>query len=101
MADNKVLIPILRRTPPGLIATRLLGVQSMTGPVGSIFGLKVPYSIKRIRKIFCKTKDKSYVFFQEVVNVRIGTRVFYLSKEGYFLYKLNGYFDGYEKQERN
>lgn len=37
---NKVLMPIIRRFVPMSIAHELVGVQPMTGPVGSIFSLR-------------------------------------------------------------
>lgn len=34
---NPVLLPLIRRVMPNIIAHDLIGVQPMTGPVGSIF----------------------------------------------------------------
>ena len=40
---NPMLIQLVRRTYPSLIAEQLLGVQPMTGPVGEVFGLTYNY----------------------------------------------------------
>ena len=40
---NKILIPMVRRVAPALIANEILGVQPMTGPTGLIFMLKAYY----------------------------------------------------------
>ena len=37
-----ILIPIIRRIMPTLIAHQIVGVQPMTGPTGSIFGTRRP-----------------------------------------------------------
>src|SRR5210317_1637975 len=41
---NKVILPVIRRVMPTVIANELVGVQPMTGPVGQIHTLKVRYS---------------------------------------------------------
>lgn len=40
---RKILIPMIRRIIPGTIATELVGVQPMTGPVGLIYSLRYKY----------------------------------------------------------
>ena len=40
---KSVILPIIRRVMPTVIANEILGVQPMTGPVGSIFSLKSRY----------------------------------------------------------
>ena len=42
--DNSVSIPMIRRIIPNTIATDIIGVQPMTGPVGEIFTMRVRYS---------------------------------------------------------
>lgn len=37
---NKIMIPMIRRIIPGTIATELVGVQPMSGPVGLAFSLR-------------------------------------------------------------
>jgi hypothetical protein len=39
----KVLLPIIRRAMPSIIAHHLVGVQPMSAPTGSIFTLKARY----------------------------------------------------------
>ena len=41
---NKVILPVLRRVMPTVIANELIGVQPMTGPVGQIHTLRVRYA---------------------------------------------------------
>lgn len=41
---NKVLLPILRRVIPGVIANELVGIQPMAGPVGQIHTMKIRYA---------------------------------------------------------
>ena len=38
---NKVILPVIRRVMPTVIANELVGVQPMTGPVGQIHTLRV------------------------------------------------------------
>ena len=40
---NRVILPIIRRVMPTVIANELIGVQPMTGPVGQIHTLRVRY----------------------------------------------------------
>lgn len=41
---NKVILPILRRVMPTIIANELIGVQPMSGPIGQINTLRVRYA---------------------------------------------------------
>jgi len=41
---NKVILPVIRRVMPTVIANELGGVQPMTGPVGQIHTLRIRYS---------------------------------------------------------
>ena len=43
-ALNKVILPVIRRVMPTVIANELIGVQPMTGPVGQIHTLRVRYA---------------------------------------------------------
>jgi hypothetical protein len=40
---RKVLLPIIRRVMPNVLAQQLIGVQPMAGPVGAIFSLRYGY----------------------------------------------------------
>ena len=40
---RKILIPMIRRVIPGTIATELVGVQPMSGPVGLVYSLRYKY----------------------------------------------------------
>jgi hypothetical protein len=37
---QKIVIPMIRRIIPGTIATELVGVQPMTGPVGLVYSMR-------------------------------------------------------------
>jgi hypothetical protein len=41
---NRVILPVIRRVMPTVIANELVGVQPMTGPVGQIHTLRVRYA---------------------------------------------------------
>ena len=41
---NKVILPVIRRVMPTVIAHEIIGVQPMTGPVGQIHTLRVRYA---------------------------------------------------------
>lgn len=41
---QKIVIPMLRRIIPGTIATELVGVQPMSGPVGLVYSMRFLYS---------------------------------------------------------
>jgi len=41
---NRVILPVIRRVMPTVIANELIGVQPMSGPVGQIHTLRVRYA---------------------------------------------------------
>ena len=41
---RKILIPMIRRIIPGTIATEIVGVQPMTGPVGLVYTMRYKYN---------------------------------------------------------
>ena len=41
---NRVILPVIRRVMPTVIANEIVGVQPMTGPVGQIHTMRVRYS---------------------------------------------------------
>jgi len=41
---NRVILPVIRRVMPTVIANELVGVQPMTGPVGQIHTLRVRFT---------------------------------------------------------
>ena len=41
---NKVILPVIRRVMPGVIAHEIIGVQPMTGPVAQVHTLRVTYA---------------------------------------------------------
>lgn len=44
---NKVMLPLIRRVMPSVIANEIMGVQPMTGPVGQIHTLRTRYADTR------------------------------------------------------
>ena len=48
-STDKVLISMIRRIMPNILAQSIIGAQPMTGPAGSIFNLRRRYGRKRIR----------------------------------------------------
>ena len=42
---NRVILPVIRRVMPTVIANEIVGVQPMTGPVGQIHTLRVRYAV--------------------------------------------------------
>jgi hypothetical protein len=43
-ALNKVILPVIRRVMPTVIANEIIGVQPMTGPVGQIHTIRMQYA---------------------------------------------------------
>ena len=41
---NRVILPVIRRVMPTVIANEIVGVQPMTGPVGQIHTLRIRYA---------------------------------------------------------
>lgn len=41
---NKVILPVMRRVMPTVIANEIVGVQPMTGPIGQIHTMRVKYA---------------------------------------------------------
>lgn len=41
---RKIMLPVIRRVIPGTIATELVGVQPMQGPVGLVYSLRYKYA---------------------------------------------------------
>ena len=40
---RKILIPMIRKVIPGMIASEIVGVQPMTGPSGLVYSMKPRY----------------------------------------------------------
>lgn len=74
---NSVLLPIIRRVMPTLIANEIIGVQPMVGPAAGIFGLKNGW-YGRVKL----TKDH-YRYFLQVYNRRTYHHPDYLTSLGY------------------
>ena len=41
---SQILIPLIRRVMPSIIANDIIGVSPMTGPVGQIFSMRARYA---------------------------------------------------------
>lgn len=52
MSNHKpILMPVLRNVDPKTVAQDIIGVQPMTGPVGSIFTLNTKYDPMKFERI--------------------------------------------------
>ena len=49
---NRVILPVIRRVMPTVIANEIVGVQPMQGPVGQIHTLRVRYADSVINSKF-------------------------------------------------
>lgn len=45
-----IIIPMIRKTLPSLMANDIVGVQPMTGPSGLIFSMKAKYGTKSVHR---------------------------------------------------
>lgn len=65
---NKVILPILRRVMPQMVAQQIIGAQPMTGPSSSIFALRARYGLT---KMFpgCECKERNAFDFDYVVDL--------------------------------
>lgn len=81
---DPVLLPMIRRVMPNIIAQSIIGVQPMTGPAGSIFSMR-PYGWPG-RVLF--TKDH-YRHFLRVYNRRKYHHPDYITGLGYSKMRLS------------
>ena len=73
----KVLIPMIRRTFPELITSKIVGVQPMSGPVGLAFALRHQYNTGGEGVLLVSYKDykdneiiyHNKAFFKSVVGI--------------------------------
>jgi hypothetical protein len=72
---DPVILPIIRRVWPNILANELIGVQPMTGPVGEIFGRR-PNGRVLMNKVH-------YRHFVRVYNRRKYHRPEYITSLGY------------------
>ena len=84
LVNQKVILPLIRRVMPNLIASQLVGVQPMTGPIGSIFGLSrgTYYGMFEMKK-------KHYQHFLKAYNRRSKQTESYLVELGYTCVRIN------------
>lgn len=47
----RVILPIIRRVLPNVLAQQLIGVQPMSGPVAQVFGLRHTYDLDPLHAI--------------------------------------------------
>lgn len=65
---NRVILPIIKKVMPNIIAQSILGVQPMTGPAGSIFTLNSRYKFSdahwirnaKAEYLLCTTYERCY-----------------------------------------
>jgi len=56
---RKVLLPIIQRVLPSIIAQQLIGIQPMTGPVASVYSLR--YSYGSGNEFICIIRDCTFI----------------------------------------
>jgi hypothetical protein len=86
--DPKVLLPLIRQVMPNVIASQLIGVQPMSGPIGQIHTLRTRYDYLNNRDIFTMQK-KHYQHFTKAYNRRTKQKMSYLTGLGYTCVKVN------------
>lgn len=57
---RKILIPMIRRIIPGTIATELVGVQPMQGPVGLVYTLRYKYGEDMVGGVGITAGDEAF-----------------------------------------
>jgi hypothetical protein len=82
-ATVSVLLPIIRRTLPNIIANDIIGVSPMTGPTAGIFGLRNGWYG---RVVFTKNHFRHFL---RVYNRRTHHHPDYLHSLGYPHYKVS------------
>jgi len=82
MTHTKVLLPLIRRVMPNIIASQLIGVQSPTAPVGQIFS-----SIWTLEHL--KMKKVHYQHFLRVYNRKTYHKIDDVVKLGYTQVKVS------------
>lgn len=65
---NKVILPIIRRAMPNIIATSIVGVSPMTGPVNQVFKMKIKYG--DLDKMRITLKKEHFKMFLRLYNRR-------------------------------
>jgi Major capsid protein Gp23 len=79
---NSILIPLIRRVMPGIIANDIISVSPMIGPASQIFTLKVRYQLMKDRRV--KVKKEIYRTFLRINNRRKTQSDNDFSKAGYW-----------------
>ena len=77
----KVLLPIIRRVMPTIIANDLIGVSPMSGPAGNIFTLQERYRNGWAGRL--KLNKDHYRYFLRIYNRRIHHHPEYITSLGY------------------
>jgi hypothetical protein len=78
IAHPKILLPRIRNLDPNVIASQLIGVQNMSGPVGNIFTLTPTYNYSKV-----KLSKVHYRHFLRIYNRRTFHDVSYITTCGY------------------
>lgn len=64
---NAVILPIIRRVMPQVLAHQIVGVQPMTNPTGSVFTMRARYGAYQYGT--CTTKECSRPEFPYIVTI--------------------------------
>ena len=49
--SRSIILPIMKKVVPGLIANEIISVQPMTGPVGQIFTMRTRYTTQYFERV--------------------------------------------------
>ena len=79
---NKVVIPLLRRTLPNIIANDIIGVSPMAAPAGQIFSLRTRYGQVQPHRI--KISNAQYNKFVRLNNRKRTQTIMDIKNAGYF-----------------
>ena len=79
---NPVILPLIRRVMPNIIAHDLIGVQSMTGPVGQIFSSK--WTLDHV-----KMQKENFGHFVRVYNRKKYHKIGDIADLGYTMLKVD------------
>ena len=70
---NRVILPVIRRVMPTVIANEIVGVQQMTGPVGQIHTLRIRYADtvastrQQVKKHYLHSKLRKHILVTRTI----------------------------------
>jgi hypothetical protein len=93
MTDTKIVIPMIRKTMPSLIAQDIVGVQPMPHNTGKIFSVKSNYDgIKSLAKYLNKNYWPHQYTFKDTISNKEVERWCYDNFKGRYWRSLHGIY---------